>query len=114
MVTQESRAKGAAVSCHPQYGRIATPLLKVRERERERFSGVGREGEREGGRPFAVFLCSGRTGELLSYWEYLRASVTEMALQYRDALARSEEGRYGRLPTTTNTASITLYAFRFC
>ena len=35
---------------------------------------------------------SGRTGELLSYWQYLRASVTEMATQYREALARSEEG----------------------
>ena len=31
---------------------------------------------------------------MLAYWEYLRASVTEMALQYRDALARSEEGTY--------------------
>ena len=41
-----------------------------------------------------LFYCSGRTGELLAYWEYLRASVTEMALQYRDALARSEEGTY--------------------
>ena len=55
------------------------------ERERERA--------RERGRLLSLF-CSGRTGELLAYWEYLRASVTEMALQYRDALARSEEGTY--------------------
>ena len=60
------------------------------EREREAQGGGGGEGGR--GRPFTVFLYSGRTGELLAYWEYLRASVTEMALQYRDALARSEEG----------------------
>lgn len=41
-----------------------------------------------------LFIHSGRTGELLTYWEYLRASVAEMAAQYREALVRSEEGAH--------------------
>ena len=60
MVTQESRAKGAAVSCHPQYGRIATPLLKVRERERGSVGWGERERGREGDRLLSFFAAGGQ------------------------------------------------------